>query len=73
MPNGQHHIMRPFISRHCVGERCYCGRAAKHKVEEVIFDDEPDVGRHPLTRYVCHKHFKRIMGPAAKRCHDGVR
>jgi hypothetical protein len=30
-----------FVSACCQGERCYCGAPAEHKVEEVIFDDDP--------------------------------
>jgi len=59
--------MAYFVSASCQGERCYCGQPAEHKVEETIFDDDPDPVRHPLTQYVCHFHFRRIMGPAAER------
>lgn len=54
-----------FVSRYCRGEHCFCGRAAKHKVEEVIFDDDPMPNRHPLTSYVCHEHFRDMMGVLA--------
>lgn len=54
-----------FVSRCCEGERCHCGLPAEHKVEEVIFPDDPIRIRHPLTTYLCHDHFRRIMGPAA--------
>lgn len=47
------------------GERCFCGKAAAHKVEEVVFADDPQPIRHPLTSNVCHEHFREIMGPAA--------
>ena len=54
-------------SSYCQGERCgMCWRdehklaEASHKVSEVIFDDMQQ--RHPLTQYVCDKHFNRIMG-----------
>lgn len=61
-------VDRPeFVSGHCQGERCYCGKPADHKIEEVVFRDDPLPFRHPLTRYVCHAHFAEIMGPAAKR------
>lgn len=53
-----------LVSRCCEGELCFCGQPAEHKVEETIFDDDPIPHRHPLTRYVCHKHFCEIMGPA---------
>lgn len=65
--------MNRFISKSCIGEKCtICGKSAEHKVEEIIFDDEPypeyhgiKIGRHPLTSYVCHEHFVMIMGPGA--------
>ncbi|WP_439372966.1 hypothetical protein [Bradyrhizobium sp. DASA03120] len=47
------------------GERCFCGNPAAHKVEEVIFADDPRPIRHPLTSYVCREHFREIMGPTA--------
>lgn len=70
-----------YIPASCKGEHCYCGQPAEHKIEEVIFSDDPSnvpiiIGdhmmpsvamRHPLTRYVCHQHFVEIMGPLAKR------
>ena len=56
-----------FVSICCEDEICYCGSPAEHKVEEVIFHDDPLQHRHPLTRYVCHRHFRGIMGPAANR------
>lgn len=59
--------MKPFVSVICQGEQCYCGAPAEHKVEQVIFHDDPTPHRHPLTRYVCHPHFREIMGPAADR------
>jgi len=49
----------------CQGERCHCGLAAWHKVEETVFFDDPLPNRHPLTAYLCHEHFREIMGPAA--------
>lgn len=60
-------MSKPFVSGYCEGERCYCGAPAEHKVEEVIFDDDPVPIRHGLTRYICHQHFREIMGPAADR------
>jgi len=54
-----------FVSACCEGEHCYCGKPAEHKVEEVIFDDDPIQSRHPFTTYICHRHFVQIMGPAA--------
>jgi hypothetical protein len=57
--------VKPFVSECCEGERCYCGAPAEHKVEEVIFDDDPIQPRHPLTSYICHAHFREIMGRMA--------
>ncbi|MGY8665719.1 hypothetical protein Q3C01_25630 [Bradyrhizobium sp. UFLA05-109] len=45
----------------CDGERCFCGEPAAHKVEEVVFADDPQPIRHPLTSYVCREHFRQIM------------
>lgn len=56
-----------FISACCGGEVCPCGAPAEHKVEEVLFSDDPAQYRHPLTRYICHEHFLFIMGSAAER------
>lgn len=53
-----------FISKFCEGEECWCGAPAEHKVEEVVFEDDPLPHRHPYTSYVCHRHFQWIMGPA---------
>jgi hypothetical protein len=50
-----------FVSRCCVGEKCYCGAPAQHKVEETIFHDDPLPMRHPRTGYLCHSHFMDIM------------
>ena len=48
---------------YCTGEKCgICGEPATHKVSEVVFDDDPDTHRHPLTSYVCYRHFRAIMG-----------
>lgn len=57
---------RRFVSKACEGERCFCGKAAEHKVEEAILPGDPYPFRHPLTSYVCNRHFCEIMGPAAK-------
>jgi hypothetical protein len=59
-----------FVSGCCEGERCSfegCSTQAEHKVEETIFPDDPFQHRHELTAYVCHHHFRLIMGPAADR------
>jgi hypothetical protein len=59
---------RPFVSMYCEGERCNfegCSALAEHKIEETIFDDDPLQPRHELTAYVCHSHFRQMMGPAA--------
>ena len=60
-------MAKRFVSLSCQGEKCFCGKPAEHKVEETVFGDDPYPGRHPLTRYVCHEHFRGIMGPAAER------
>lgn len=63
-------MSKPFVSMCCEGELCSyegCSAKAKHKVEETIFDDDPFPHRHPLTAYVCHTHFRAIVGPAADR------
>lgn len=55
-----------FVSACCQGERCRaCGNPAEHKVEETIFSDDPVPNRHPLTAYICHRHFREIMGAFA--------
>lgn len=58
-----------FVSGSCEGERCGfkgCEAPAEHKVEETIFFDDPlYYTRHGLTAYICHEHFRQIMGPAA--------
>jgi len=41
---------------------CRCGNPAVKKVEEHIFDDDPDQMRHPYVAYVCKKHFNEMMG-----------
>lgn len=56
--------MPRFVSVSCNGEKCFCGAEAKHKVEETIFHDDPYPKRHPYTAYICHEHFRMIMGPA---------
>jgi len=59
-----------FISKCCEGEKCFCGHPAEHKVDEIIFFDDPYPARHGLTSYICHEHFRQIMGPAADRGRD---
>ena len=44
-----------------------CRCTGYKKVEEAILFDDPNPHRHPLTRYVCHAHFRKIMGPEADR------
>ena len=68
-----------FIPAGCKSERCFmCGAQARHKVEEVLFEDdstaweppdregEDDWGkypaRHPSTAYLCSKCFGKVMG-----------
>lgn len=60
--------MSRFISKSCQGVKCQhekCIKEAAHKVEEVIFSDDPNQYRHPLTAYLCHPHFVSIMGQYA--------
>lgn len=59
--------MKLFVSIYCEGEKCLCGKPAEHKVEEKIFDDDPEPIRHEFTAYVCHDCFRRVMGPAVDR------
>jgi hypothetical protein len=57
-----------FVSGACKGERCsVCGKPAEHKIEEAVLFDDPFPARHPLTAYVCHEHFRLLMGSAAAR------
>lgn len=59
-----------FVSGCCDGEKCrVCKTAATHKVEETIFDDDPQQIRHPLVAYLCCEHFSMVVGPAAP-CSD---
>ncbi|WP_439398793.1 hypothetical protein ACRQ5Q_15385 [Bradyrhizobium sp. PMVTL-01] len=58
---------QPFVSGSCRGEKCFCGADSEHKVEETIFHDDPLPHRHGLTAYLCHEHFRMVMGPAADR------
>ena len=55
--------MSQFVSQCCMGEKCWCGAPAAHKVEEVLFPDDPFPARHPFTAYLCREHFRQIMGP----------
>lgn len=57
--------MTIFVSKSCEGENCFCGEPSEHKVCEHIFWDDPQPNRQPLTCYVCHEHFKQIMGSMA--------
>lgn len=62
--------MTYFVSVSCQGERCGipgCSDPAEHKVEETIFHDDPMPQRHPLTTYLCHTHYRQLMGAAADR------
>ena len=58
-----------YVLDSCEGEPCsVCHEPAKHKVEEVIdvFDKAGQIVRHPMTAYLCCKHFGDIMGNWAK-------
>lgn len=60
--------MSQYISEYTKGEKCrICKKPASHKLEEVIFDDDPNIARHSYRAYVCCIHFILIMGPAAKK------
>ena len=50
-----------FVSACCHGETCKCGIPAEHKIEEVIFHDDPNPIRHPMTAYVCDACFQNVM------------
>lgn len=53
-----------FKSMYTNGEKCsICQSEAFEKVEQVIFDDDLEQIRHPLTAYVCKNCFNRIMSP----------
>ena len=54
-----------FISVCCQGEFCRCGTSAAHNIEEYIQHDDPMPHRHPLTAYVCHPCFVKLMGSFA--------
>ena len=55
-------MTEPWVSACCEGEKCLCGAPAEFKIEETVFDDDPLPTRHPLTAYVCRKHFTMVMG-----------
>jgi hypothetical protein len=52
-----------YVPQCCEGVTCQvCGQQpAAHKLEEVIFDDDPQPIRHPLTAYACRRCFAGIM------------
>ena len=53
---------KEFVSKTCKGEPCsVCGKPSTKKVEETIFDDDPNPWRHGLSAYLCDEHFKMIM------------
>lgn len=54
-------VREPYRPASSVGEFCSCGEEAYHKVEEVIFDDDPVPMRHPLTTYLCRACFRALM------------
>jgi len=64
-----------FVPDSADGERCgICSASASHKVEEVIpyFDKPGQTVRHPLTTYLCCKHFSDLMGSLAKAICDSA-
>lgn len=61
-------IQTDFVSKTCEGELCsVCRAPAKHKMEETIAFDDPNPARHPLTAYVCRKHFNFIMNGGLRK------
>ena len=57
--------MTKFASAMCRRESCACGAPAAHRVVEVIFPDDPNPRRAPLSTFLCRRHFGELMGPAA--------
>jgi hypothetical protein len=75
-----------YVPDSAEGERCGvvgCSSPAKHKVEEVMpnenFKSIEDmlnskyVIRHPLTTYLCCHHFSLLMGSTAREICDSAR
>jgi len=57
------------VSKECSGEKCgMCWSQerkltpATNKVQEVIFDDDPNKGRKALTQFLCARHFRGLFG-----------
>jgi hypothetical protein len=45
------------------GERCrICGGPAEHRIEETICPDNAIPICRPLAAYLCHSHFREVMG-----------
>lgn len=61
----EYHEMPPLPSPYGPSWR-KCKRPATHKVEETVFHDDPDQNRHPLTAYLCEKHFRMVVGGVKK-------
>lgn len=58
---------RHHVSAICEGEVCrICKDPASHKVEEVIFPDDPKPVRHPYVAYLCCEDFAHVMGGAVQ-------
>lgn len=45
-----------------LGEKCFCGMEATHKIAEVVLDGDPLPNRHELTGFVCCEHFNMLFG-----------
>lgn len=57
---------RHYIAGSTIGEYCYCGENATHKVGEEMSQSDPLWGqRHNFTQYVCCQCFVNIVGNAA--------
>ncbi len=55
-----------YIPASALGEKCRCGKDAKHKIEEVL----PGVAfceDHPFTLYLCCECFYKLMGKEARK------
>jgi len=55
---------KEFRTKFTIGEVCDCGEDAYHKIEEVLFEDDPNrlwEIHHPYSTYLCKNCFKKIM------------
>lgn len=64
-----------FVSASCGGEVCRfgsglndtCEADATHKIEETVFHDDPHHVRHPMTAYLCCRHYELTMNTQCRR------